>query len=117
MAWPNCRDVVASAAATPACSRGMPETAAFVIGALTKPKPIPNTTYAASSQANDVCGPTSTSIAQATIAETPAMTSGVRGPRRPTMRPETGERITVIRAIGTMAMPASIGESPRTSCR
>jgi hypothetical protein len=35
---------VAIAAATPAWARGMPDTAAFVIGALTKPKPIPKTT-------------------------------------------------------------------------
>ena len=41
--WPNCREVVAIAAATPAWARGMPDTAVFVIGALTNPKPIPKT--------------------------------------------------------------------------
>ncbi len=43
MACPNCREVVAIAEATPAWARGIPETAAFVIGAFTKPKPTPNT--------------------------------------------------------------------------
>ena len=45
--WPNCREVVAIAEATPACARGIPDTAAFVIGAFTKPKPSPKMTYAA----------------------------------------------------------------------
>ena len=42
--WPTCRDVVAIAEATPACARGIPETAAFVIGVLMNPKPSPKTT-------------------------------------------------------------------------
>src|SRR5204863_5931222 len=42
--WPTWRDVVAIAAATPACARGNPETAALVIGALTNPKPMPKIT-------------------------------------------------------------------------
>ena len=42
--WPNCREVVAIAEATPAWARGIPDTAAFVIGALTNPKPSPKTT-------------------------------------------------------------------------
>src|SRR5215207_4083650 len=42
--WPNCREVVAIAAATPAWARGMPDTAALVIGALTNPNPIPKIT-------------------------------------------------------------------------
>ena len=41
---PTWREVVAIAAATPACARGIPETAALVIGALTNPKPSPKTT-------------------------------------------------------------------------
>ena len=51
---PTWREVVAIAAATPACARGIPDTAALVIGALTSPKPSPNTTYAASSRASGV---------------------------------------------------------------
>ena len=42
--WPNWREVVAIAEATPAWARGIPDTAAFVIGAFTKPKPSPKTT-------------------------------------------------------------------------
>ena len=40
---PTWRQVEATAAATPACEAGMPETAVLVIGGLTSPKPIPNT--------------------------------------------------------------------------
>lgn len=42
--WPSWRLVEATAAATPAWARGMPETAVLVMGALTKPKPTPNRT-------------------------------------------------------------------------
>src|SRR5260370_23623103 len=42
--WPICRLVEATAAATPACDRGMPDTALLVIGVLTRPKPAPNST-------------------------------------------------------------------------
>ena len=42
--WPTWREVVAIAAATPAWARGIPDTAALVIGALTNPKPSPKTT-------------------------------------------------------------------------
>src|SRR6478609_8257196 len=41
--WPTCREVVAIAEATPAWARGIPDTAAFVIGALTNPNPSPKT--------------------------------------------------------------------------
>jgi EmrB/QacA subfamily drug resistance transporter len=41
---PSWRLVEATAAATPAWARGIPETAVLVIGALTKPKPTPNST-------------------------------------------------------------------------
>ena len=41
---PICRLVDANAAATPACDLGSPETAVFVIGALTKLKPTPKRT-------------------------------------------------------------------------
>src|SRR5919107_4541654 len=41
-AAPTCRLVEATAAATPAWDRGIPETAVLVTGALTMPKPIAN---------------------------------------------------------------------------
>ena len=41
---PIWREVLAMAAATPACARGMPETAALVIGAFTSPNPMPKIT-------------------------------------------------------------------------
>ena len=40
---PTCRLVEATAAATPACEGGIPETAVLVIGGLTMPAPSPNT--------------------------------------------------------------------------
>ena len=40
------------------------------------------------------------SMAHAGSRETPEITSGRRGPRRPTMRPESGDATTVMRAIG-----------------
>src|SRR5206468_4365397 len=44
---PIWRLVEATAAATPACARGMPATAVVVIGAFTMPNPMPRITYAA----------------------------------------------------------------------
>jgi hypothetical protein len=41
---PTWRDVEAMADATPAWARGIPETAALVMGGFTKPNPTPNTT-------------------------------------------------------------------------
>src|SRR3954470_5786384 len=87
---PNCREVVAIAAATPAWARGIPDTAAFVIGAFTNPKPIPKMTYAATSWGKGVAGPMPASIAHAVTRQTPETSSGRRGPLRPTMRPEMG---------------------------
>ena len=115
--WPNCREVVAIAEATPAWARGMPDTAAFVIGAFTNPKPSPKMTYAANSHAKGVAGSIPVSMAHAVTEQTPEITSGRRGPRRPTMRPDSVEATTVISAIGTVASPACTGERPRTSWR
>jgi hypothetical protein len=115
--WPNWREVVAIAAATPACARGIPETAVFVIGALTNPTPIPKTTYAAISHANGVVASIPISIAHAVTIATPAIASGSRGPRRPTMRPDSGDAIIIITAMGTVASPACTGDRPRTSWR
>ena len=51
---PIWREVLAMAAATPAWARGMPETAALVIGAFTNPNPMPKITYAVNSHVNGV---------------------------------------------------------------
>ena len=48
---PICRLVEAIPEATPACETGMPDTAVYVIGAFTRPPPIPNTTNATASDA------------------------------------------------------------------
>src|SRR5207247_940918 len=52
-AAPTWRLVDATAAATPACSRGMPDTAVLVIGAFTRPKPAANTANVAISHTYD----------------------------------------------------------------
>src|SRR6202020_53536 len=88
--WPICRDVDAMAAATPACARGIPETAVLVIGAFTNPNPMPKTTYAVNNHENGVVALSSTSISDDAARATPAMTSGILPPRRPTIRPENG---------------------------
>src|SRR5262245_47248589 len=104
-------------AATPACARGMPETAVFVMGAFTHAKPKPNTTYAVIRYAIDVCGSRPVSITPETISPAPAMTSGQRVPYAPTNLPHTGPKTSDIRAIGRVASPVCSGEYPRTSCR
>ena len=58
-----------------------------------------------------------TSIAQPIVNDTPAIASGRRGPRRPTMRPDSGAHSTIMAAIGSVARPASSGDSPRPCCR
>src|ERR1700728_3105014 len=51
---PTCLEVEAMPAATPAWARGMPETAAFVMGAFTNPNPIPKIAYALNKHEKEV---------------------------------------------------------------
>ncbi|MBR7676805.1 hypothetical protein KDA82_28125, partial [Streptomyces daliensis] len=61
---------------TPAWERGMPETAELVMGALTRPKPMPKSTYEANSSGSEPSASNpANSTPLATIA-TPASTSG-----------------------------------------
>ena len=91
--WPTCRDVVAMADATPAWARGIPDTAALVIGALTKPKPSPK-----SDVRREQPGERGRRVdagqhgARGRSGATPEIASGRRGPRRPTMRPDERRR-------------------------
>src|ERR1041385_326315 len=116
-AAPTWRLVEAMAAATPAWERGMPETAVFVMGALTKPKPRPNRAYEASSHGYGVAASRRSSIRPDTVRAVPASSSGSRLPRRPTMRPDSGAQIIVATAYGRVARPASSGLRPRTRWR
>ena len=108
---------MATAAATPAWLGGMPDTAAFVIGGFTAPKPSPKTQYAASSQPREVSALSDTSIRLPAPTPRPPTTSGPRTPRVPTTRPEIGLTTTVMAASGSVHRPALSGERPRTSCR
>src|SRR5207302_11325635 len=85
---PTCRLVEATAAATPACEGGIPETAVLVIGGLTSPKPNPNTEYAPRMYAGEVSADIRVSITAATGSAAPATTNGPREPWRPTIRPD-----------------------------
>ena len=119
-AAPTCRLVEATAAATPAWERGMPETAVLVIGALTMPKPTREqrrSWRAASRSWWSRLEPGQQQAARRT-SRTPATSSGSRGPRAPTIRP--GERraaASVTTAIGSRNSPACSADSCRTSCR
>src|SRR3954454_23251033 len=99
------RDVEAIAEATPARARGIPDTAALVTGALTNPKPNPTRTYVANSCGRDVAVSIAVSMTPAVARQTPEITSGRRGPRRPTMRPDSGDAATIMAANGTVASP------------
>src|SRR5262249_55751924 len=82
---PTCRLVAATAAATPAGARGTRDTAVFVMGALTKPKPSPNNAYVRASRTYEGWAELVTSTASTPLAvmAAPASTSGIRGPRLP----------------------------------
>ena len=116
-AEPTCRLVDATPAATPACVTGIPDTAVFVIGALTMPKPTPNTTYAATTRSSGVSTSRLSSRAPLAAIPAPPTRSGSRVPRVATIRPEIGGSSTVIAAMGRVSSPACSGENPRTSCR
>ena len=114
---PICRLVEAIAAATPACSRGMPEVAAFVIGAFTSPNPTPMRAYAPSRCGVDVPGPIGTSSAAPAAVASPETTSGNRAPVDATSRPDSGAHTAARTAIGNVRTPAASGASPNSSCR
>ncbi len=107
----------ATAAATPACAAGMPATAVFVIGGLTNPKPTPKSAKAMISRPSGVLGVNPVSNSGAIIIGQPARTSAVRDRPRPTRRPDSGAKTSVIAASGRMQRPACSGERWRTSCR
>src|SRR6185295_19047828 len=86
-AEPTCLLVEATPAATPACATGIPDTAAFVIGALISPKPTPNTTYATKSSTSGVLASRGRSRQPPAAIPTPPITRGSRAPRRATIRP------------------------------
>src|SRR5215472_3860672 len=97
---PTCLLVDATPAATPAWDRGMPDTVLFVIGALTVPKPMPNARYAQTSTIVAVSAVTCTNMRPAAVIPRPATISDGRVPLDPTKRPDSGEQMAVIAAIG-----------------
>src|SRR5271169_1750504 len=99
---PTCLLVEATPAATPACDRGIPDTVLFVIGALPMPKPSPKRKYPAISTMVAVPVVTCARITPAAAIPAPATIRDGRVPLDPTRRPDNGEQIAVIAAIGSM---------------
>ena len=97
---PTCRLVEATAEAAPARSVGMPLTAALVIGAFTIEKPMPNTAKTTSSCHTGVVAVSRVSITVAAVIRVPAISSDGRLPNRPTIRPDSGEKISAPTATG-----------------
>jgi hypothetical protein len=114
---PTWRLVVATAAATPACAAGIPDTAVLAIGGLTSAKPKPNTAYALSRNGTEVPGARPVSIRPLAMTARPPASIDGRVPTRPTRRPERGAKTMSIIAVGSMYKPVCSAESPRTSCR
>ena len=56
-------------------------------------------------------------ISAPAVVITPATSSGIRGPRWPVIRPDSGASSTVIAAIGKVYRPACSAERWRASCR
>ncbi len=83
----------------------MPETAAFVMGAFSIPKPMPKTRYPTASTTTVVEPVSRDRISPEAASIVPATTSGSRGPRCPTSQPEIGANTTVIAAIGSVSSP------------
>src|SRR5205807_465544 len=77
---PTWRLVEATAAATPACAEGIPETAVLVIGGVISPSPTPNTKYVASRNGAAVEGASPVSISGAMGIAPPPATIGRRAP-------------------------------------
>jgi hypothetical protein len=78
----------------------MPLTAAFVIGAFTIENPMPNTAKIASSCHTAVVAVSRVSIRVAAVISVPAMISDGLLPKRPTIRPDNGEKISAPTATG-----------------
>src|SRR6266536_4687806 len=90
----------------------MPETAVFVMGAFTMPSPTPKTTKITTSRPRAVWLARKVSATPLTATQAPATSSGSRGPREPTIRPESGAKKSAIAAIGTRYRPAPNALNP-----
>ena len=114
---PIWRLVEAIPEATPAWENGMPDTAAWVMGALTMPDPRPKTANAMTmcSVDHDVVIPDSRMPPAAIPA--PATSVGARPPQRASIRLEATAPTAITAAIGTMCRPASRADMSRTSWR
>ena len=77
--WPTWRVAELTPAAAPACSRGIPATAVWVMGAPTAEFPRPMSAYATSSHTIGVVTETWVRITAAAVREIPAMSSGIPG--------------------------------------
>ena len=109
---PTCRLVDATAAATPACAGGIPETAVLVIGGLIEAEPDPEDHVGRRTATRAACrrvSPVSSSGAD-DQREPPPTAAAAAAPRQP---PAAGERreTSSIAASGSVHSPACSGES------
>jgi hypothetical protein len=104
--WPTWRLVEAIPDATPAWVTGMPDTAAYVIGAFTMPAPMPKTANAARIWTVDEESVSRDSRTPAAASPAPEASIGSRAPRRARIRPESTAPGAMMAAIGSMCRPA-----------
>ena len=114
---PICRLVEAVPEATPAWDTGMPDTAVYVMGALTRPPPMPNTTNATASAARPEVAVSRDSSTPPAASPRPAASMGSRAPRRARIRLDTTAPSATMLAIGSRYKPALTADRARTSCR
>ena len=116
IAAPTCRLVDATAAATPDCAGGMPDTAVCVIGGFTNPTPEPNTAYTTNSIGSGVVSDSRVNARQLIPSKIPAIISEGRVPRAASNRPENGELTAIPSAIGIVHKPVRRAENFSSCC-
>lgn len=106
---PTWRPVDAIPDATPACERGIPDTALLVIGAFSQPCPMPNTRQHTSTYHTGEVPVRKVSSRPPAAIPVPAMSSGARVPRRAITRPASGAETAITTAIGSRNSAATSG--------
>src|SRR6202042_3616643 len=105
---PTWRLVEAIPAAVPARERGIPATALLVIGAFTQPMPMPSTRQLSSTYQTGEAPVMNTSMIPPMVMPVPAISSGVRGPLRPSSRPHSGAETAIATASPGGHGPATV---------
>ena len=116
--WPICRLVEATAAATPACARGMPGDGGVGDGGVDEAEAEAEEDVADEAAVTfDVSASNAANSTPLAVIAMPATSSGSRGAAAADERPESGAHTRVMAAIGSIHRPASRALRPRTFCR